>query len=128
MIIYGHRYIDSKQFYHIKDIDSISRTPSNSTLLITFKEANLDLVKYCKANDVAFILEVSSVKEAIFAKNLGAWGVIVERSLARSVQKIAQEYLFDTKVLCRVESDESIESVAFESIDAVVFKEAIVKV
>ncbi len=128
MLIFGHKYIPSQVFYHIRSIDAIVHTPSNSTLLITFKEINLQLIEHCSKNRISFVLEVESIRDVIFAENLDAWGIVLCSQLAPSAQKIATEYMFDAKILCRVEQDEQIETMAYEGIDGVLFPEAVVKV
>jgi hypothetical protein len=128
MLIFGHPHLPSETLYHIDGIEAIASTPSGATLLFGWDEANLDLVTHCRANDLPFALDVASVKEALFAQNAGARYILVENTLAKSVQKVAETYLFDAKVLTRIAHESQIEAVAYEGIDGVIFAEAIVKV
>ncbi len=127
MLLFGHDYVAYEHFYHIDDINVIATTPPNSTILVTFEAANLDIVAYLKENLVAFALEVASLKESIFAENLGAKYIITDETLAKTVQKCAEHYLFDAKILCRVSDDEAIERLALEGIDGIIYAEAIIK-
>jgi len=128
MLLFGHRFIDSPRFYHVADIDAIVHTPANATLLIEFSEENLDITAHCRLNGVAFALLVQSLREVIYAENLGAAFIVVEEELARSAQHTAQTYLFDAKILCRIDDEELIDALAREGIDGVIFPEAVIKV
>ena len=128
MLIFGHPFLPYETFYHIDGIDAAAVTPAGSTLLFAWSETNLDLVSHCQANDLPFAIEVDSVKDALFAENAGARYILVELSLAKSVQKVAETYLFDAKILARIERESQIETIAFEGIDGVLFAEAVVKV
>ncbi|WP_345973073.1 hypothetical protein [Sulfurimonas diazotrophicus] len=128
MLIFGHPHLASDPFYHIDSPEAIATTPAGSTVLFAWGIANLDLVSYCNANDIPFALEAGSVKEALFAENAGARFILVESALAPSVQKVAETYLFDAKVLAYIEDETQIEAMAFEGIDGVVFAEAVIKV
>lgn len=128
MLIFGHPRLPSETLYHIDGIEAIASTPPNSTLFFALDPVNDDIVAHCRNNGLAFALAVGSVKEAIFAENFGARFIVVEGTLARSVQKIAETYLFDAKVLVRIEDEEEIEAMAYEGIDGALFPEAVVKV
>jgi hypothetical protein len=128
MLLFGHDYIAYEPFYHISDIEAIAKTPSNSTLFLVFDVNNLDIITYLKENAIAFALEVTSLKEAIFAQNLGASYIITDENNATSIQKCAEHYLFDAKILCRAHNDEAIERLALEGIDGIIFAEAIIKI
>jgi hypothetical protein len=128
MLIFGHPFLPSEKFYHIDSPEAIASTPAGSTVLFAWNEGNLDLITHCQSNDLPFALEVASVKEALFAENVGARYLLVEGSLAKSVQKIAETYLFDAKILTRIDDEAQLEAVAYEGIDGVVFAEAVIKV
>ena len=128
MLIFGHPHLPSESFYHVEEIGAVASTPPGSTLLLQWNDKRRDLIEHCRINDLPFMLEVASVKEALFAEQLGARFILVENALAKSVQKIAETYLFDAKILTRIEDDDAIEAMAYEGIDGVVFAEAIVKV
>lgn len=128
MLFFGHRFIESEIFYHISDMDAIVKTPPNATLYLYFSEENLDMIDYLRANEIAFVLHVESITQLLYAHALGAKYVTLQKDLAKTAQKIAEEYLFDTKILAHIQSEDEIEELAFEGIDGVVFPAAIVKV
>ena len=128
MLIIGHDYIPSKPLYFIESRAAILHTPSNSTILINFKEENLDLITHAKENYLSFAIEVESLVELLFAHNLQANYILVPSNLAHEAQKIAETYLFDAKILVEITTQEEIEHFAKLGVDGVIFSEAIIKI
>jgi len=128
MLLFGHRFIESENFYHIIDSEAISKTPPNATIYIEFKENNLDIIKNLNENRVTFALSINTLTELIYASSLDATYIIVTQELAKSAQNIAESYLFDSKILVSIESEESIEEIAELGIDGVIFSNAIIKI
>lgn len=127
MIIFGHNYFDKPPFYDVKSIDAILNTPPNSTLYIEFKPALLDVIEHCQLNKLSFALRVDNLKEAIFAHNFDASYIITTRIMAPTIQKAADAYLFDAKVLALISEDEEIVELATQGIDGAIFAKGIVK-
>ena len=128
MLLFGHPRIPSEKLYHINSIEAIAHTPSNSSLLFNYDEEVFELVEYAKNNALEFGLIVTSLKEAVIAENLDAKYIVLDQSIAKSVQNAADTYLFDAKVLAHANSEEDIETLASEGIDGVIFAEAIIKI
>ncbi|WP_434637533.1 hypothetical protein MLC35_01825 [Sulfurimonas sp. NW7] len=128
MLLFGHRFIKSEKFYHVSDIDAIVQTPPASIIYLEFEEKNLDIIEYLNQNSIKFALKVQDITELIYASALGASYIHVEQKLAKTAQKIAENYLFDAKILVHIEKEEEIEEMALLGIDGAVFTEAIVKI
>lgn len=128
MLIFGHPYLDSTRFYHIHTIEAIALTPSNALIFIEFSEKNLDIITHMQASEIEFALSVTSLKEALFSEHLGAKYIVCTQEIAKVIQGRAEHYLFDAKVLCRIEDDSEIETLAFEGIDGVIYPDAVIKV
>jgi len=128
MLLFGHRFIESESFYHITDIDAITKTPPSSTLYLPFSEENLDIISYLNANSVSFVLVVADIKELIYASALNAKYIVVSKKLAKTAQDIAESYLFDSKILVTIEKESEIEEMALLNIDGVLFANAVVKI
>ena len=128
MLLFGHRFISSKLFYHISDIDDITHTPPSSTLILSFNEQNLDIISHCNLNQLSFALSVQSVTDLVYASALHASYIIVQQDLAKTAQDLAQNYLFDAKVLVRIEDDKEIEEMALLGVDGVIYPSAIIKI
>jgi len=128
MLIYGHRFIKSDSFYHVLDIESISNTPPSSIVLVEFSEENLDIIEHITSNSITLALEVTDIKQIIYASALGASFIIISKELAKTAQNLANNYLFDAKIIVNIESEEEIEELAILGVDGVVFTNAIIKI
>ncbi|QOP45032.1 hypothetical protein [Sulfurimonas paralvinellae] len=128
MLLFGHRFIKNTLFYHVFDIENIEKTPSSSRIYLTFSEKNLDIITHLQLNQIPFALGVTNITELIYASALGASFIMVEKELAKTAQSIAENYLFDAKILVHINKEESIEEMALLGIDGVIFPQAIVKV
>lgn len=128
MLFFGHRYIENEKFYHVSDIESISKTPSNTTIYLNFNEENLDIITHLNSANISFALSVENITELVYASSLNATYIIVKPTLASTAQSIAESYLFDAKILVHIESEEEIEEMVLLNIDGVIFSNAIVKI
>ena len=127
MLIFGHRFIPSTSFYHVFDIDSIANTPSNSTIHIEFKEENLDIISHANLNQISTSLYVKNIQEIIYASALNASFIVLTENLAEDAKNIANEYLFDAKILVLIEEENKIEKLALLGVDGVLFPKAIIQ-
>ncbi len=128
MLIFGHSLIEAKSFYHIAEIESIKHTPSNSYIYLQYSNNIVDIIEHCRENSLEFSLHVESLKEVIFAHHFGAKYIIVNDGIVKLAQKAADDYMFDAKILCTIEHEESIETLATLGVDGVIFPEAIIKI
>jgi hypothetical protein len=128
MLIFGDKRIKSENFYHIYDIDAITKTPPSSLIYLDGVDKNLDIITYLRANNISFALAVESIVELIYAHNLAAKYIFVNKSLAKSAQDIAESYLFDAKIIVPIQNIDEIEELALLGIDGVAFSSAIIKI
>ncbi|MFH0710503.1 MAG: hypothetical protein V2A75_09855 [Pseudomonadota bacterium] len=128
MILFGHPLIPSERFYHVSSIEAINNTPSNSVIALFFEEQNLDIIAHLHLNSIRFALYVSSNIQAVLAENLHASYLIVNLKNGSEIQKIAEHYLFDAKVLGHCEDEENLEEILDMRLDGAIFAEAIIKI
>ena len=128
MLLFGHPLIPSQKFYHISSQEQIVHTPPSSTLYLEFEDESIDLINYLRHNDIEFALSISTITDAILAHNLGARYIVVPKEIVKSIQNIAENYLFDAKILVHSQDHTEIEEYALLGIDGILFYEAIVKV
>ena len=128
MLLFGHRFIQSESFYHISNIDAITNTPPSSTIFFEFSEENLDIINHANLNQIPMALSVQTIEELIYASNLNASYMIIEKELAKTAHDIAQNYLFDAKVLVKISEDEEIQEMSILGVDGVIYSSAIIKV
>jgi len=119
MKIFGHPWIESEDFYKISLMEEIKFTPSNSVLHLKTLSFSLSLAKYCQQNHLAYMVEVETIKDAIFANSLNAKYILVSKELATELMPIAQNYLFDTQVLATIFDENEIEEMAKQGIDGI---------
>jgi len=122
MILIGHELIPSEPFYRIESVEQIGQTPSNVTVLFNFDPK---LIVYCIAQKVTFALNVKHIKELVLSNALGASYFIVDKTLAIHAQKVADDYLFDGKVLLLSDDENDIEFAASHTIDGILFERAV---
>jgi hypothetical protein len=127
MLIFGHPWVESNRFVKVFSVEEIERSAPGDVLLLEPLNVSIDLAKHCRANGLPFAVTVSSIREAIFANALDAAYIVSEHEQAITIQKIADEYLFDTRVLVLIEEEKRIETMARFSIDGVIFPAAIVQ-
>lgn len=128
MLLFGHRFIPSNSFYHVSDIDSIANTPPSSVVHIEFSEVNLDIISHANLNQVKMSICAKNIRDIIYASALGASYIIVPKDLASKARELANEYLFDAKILVLIEEESEIEEIAIIGVDGVVFSNAIIKI
>jgi len=126
MLIIGHKIIPFEPFYHVANIEAILDTPPSSKIVVDFDEKNLEIIKHSKENGVVLAVYTRDIKEILFCAALEVEFVIVEKRLAKIAQQLANEYLFDTKVLVFIDDEDEMEEMAFLGVDGVVFDDAIV--
>lgn len=120
MVLIGDKLIPFENISKISIIDDIKHTNSNSTIIFYFQE---EILKYCFENELSSAVIVSNIKEAIYANSLNAKYIICNEDLAIKIQKIADNYMFDTRVLAIIENSDEIESVALNEIDGAIYKD-----
>ncbi len=126
MIIIGHELIPYSPLYKVSSKDEIQKTVPNSTIFMNF--SHIKLAKYALSQDINIALHVEGIKEACLANALGAKYITVEDNIAKSIQALATEYLFDSKILLLVEDESGIEVAAKSYIDGILLSKAIVVV
>ena len=113
-----------EKFTNAKTIEDIKKSSSNSTLIFDYCESSLTIFEFCKKNDIPYGVNINFIKELIFISNLNAKYAFVDNiQNAKLFQKIANEYLLDTKIILFINSFEDIEKIALLGIDGVKLKE-----
>ena len=110
MIVLGHPKIPSPTLRHITDASQIARVAAKDIVWFDF---DLDLLRFCHENDVRCAVRIADEKEAVYANALGAVFLLCGLKLAARIQKIADHYLFDAKVIVPIDErivDEAIEA------------------
>lgn len=126
MIIMGHPWIKSNRFFKVFSIEGIGKSQPGDIVLLEPLVDSHTYAEHCQANGIPFAVVVNTLDDALFANALGSKYMICEEDTALMIQPIANEYLFDTRVLVLIHSQKEISKVARGNIDGVVFTEAII--
>jgi len=118
MILIGDENIPYENIGRIDSIKDISSTKPNATILFDF---DIEILKYTQLNDINSAVVVNSIQEVIYASSLNARYIIVKKELSKAVQKIADNYMFDSKILVVIQSEDEIEKNAIDEIDGVIY-------
>ena len=122
MIILGDKNLPYENISFISNIEEIINTKSNSTLLFLY---DLELLKYSYENDLSSAVIVTSITEAIYCNSLNAKYIISDKHLAIQIQKIADNYMYDSKNLVIIDSNEEFENITKNEIDGVIYRDLI---
>lgn len=125
MIIIGHPWINSQRFCKVFSIEDIKKSKANDIVLLEPLVDSHQYAQHCKEHNISFAIVINNLNNAIFANALGAKYMICEEDIALIIQPIAQEYLFDTRLLVLIHDEKEISKIAREHIDGVIFPEAI---
>ncbi len=125
MIIIGHPWVESRRFHRVFTSEDIVQSHADDVVLLEPLVDSVTLARHCQSNGIVYAITVNSLKEALFANALGAAYIICKEEEALLIQPIAQEYLFDSKVLVLIHDEKEIVKIARSGIDGVLFVEAI---
>ena len=119
MILIGDKLVPFEDIFLIKNIKDIENTKANSTVLFDFNE---EILTYCYKNELFCAVVVNSIKEAIYCNNLNVKYIISEKELSIELQKIADNYMYDSKILAIIDSNKELEQVAKLEIDGIIYR------
>lgn len=118
MILIGDGLIPYESIVKINQINDIKSTKPNSTLIFDY---DIDLIKYCHDNSLKFAVVIQNIKELIYASKFDTKYIISNKELSKAAQKIAENYMFDAKILVIINSEDEIQWVAQSEIDGAVY-------
>lgn len=119
MILIGDDLISYEEVSRVNDISEIKNSKSNSTIICNYEE---NILTYCNDNDLPYGVIIKNIKELIYASLLNAKYIICDKELCVEAQKIAENYIFDSKILVIIENSDEIQWVAQNEIDGAIYK------
>ena len=120
MIIIGDKYIPYENISKIDNIKDIKSTKPNIVVWFYFDK---DIMQYCMQNDINYAVVTTSIKESVYSNSLNAKYIISPNNILEPIQKIAENYMFDSKILAVIKNENEIEDIAIKQIDGVIFKQ-----
>lgn len=125
MIVIGHPWIKSQCLTKVFSIEDIKNSKADDIVLLETLADSHSYAQYCQNNSIAYAVAVNTIEDAVFANALGAAYMICKEDDALMIQPIAQEYLFDTRILVPVGNEKDMSKMVKGGIDGVIFAEAI---
>lgn len=122
MILIGDDLISYEDVSRINEVSEIKNSKSNSTIICNYDE---NIVTYCHDNALSYGVIIKNLKELIYASLLNAKYIICNKELSIDAQKIAENYIFDSKILVVIENNDEIQWVAQNEIDGAIYKKII---
>ena len=122
MILIGDKLIPFEDIQKISNIEDIENTKANSTVLFDYDE---QILSYSYKNELATAVVVKSIKEAIYCNSLNTKYIISQKELAVQLQKIADNYMYDSKILAIIDSNDEFEQIIKDEIDGVIYRSLI---
>jgi hypothetical protein len=126
MIILGHPDIPFQPLHYVESVEEISRTPSGVVLWLGPYAQAKEIAKHCRQNRIAYAVMAESLIDALLANALHATYILAQMPLATQLQKMAETYLFDAKIIVPIDEEIEMAAIAQAGIDGVIFQEAIV--
>lgn len=118
MLIFGHKLIKSFEFQMLKDVflkDKINCFCYDENHIRTAKELEVDFAIFAQNED-----------ELILSNALGAKFILIEdENLAKIASKMAEFYLFDTKIIYLVNELKNLNTAYHLGVDGVILRKAI---
>lgn len=121
MIIIGHEVIEHEVFTRISSQQELEAS-SNLVWFDSQIENALELARMCFDNSVTYAVKITSFTDLVVYANLGAKYVIIQHTNVEEFQRIANDYLLDTKILVLIQSTQEIENIARLGIDGVIYQ------
>ena len=122
MIILLDSCIPSEKFTNILAHDDIKLTDPNSVVVFAFDK---ELMLYCMQNNISYGVDITNVTQAIYANNMDARYIFPKKEILKVSQNLADNYMFDSKIIAKINSEDEIEKFALLELDGVIFKDKI---
>ncbi|MCK5110186.1 MAG: hypothetical protein KAQ94_01610 [Arcobacteraceae bacterium] len=119
MILIGDENIPYENIEKINNIEDIKNTKPNSTVLFNF---DIEILKYTKLHDINSAVIANDIKEVIYASSMDAKYIIPIGDIVIQTQKIADNYMFDSKILAVIDNSNEIVEMALKEIDGIVYR------
>ena len=118
LIILGDDSIDCKQIVPITNFSQLQNTSPDDIVQLNF---DIKLLKKLSTNDIGSLVVANSIYEVVYANTLKADYILVPKNITTQAQKIADNYMFDSKIIVSISTKKQLEVYATEGIDGVVF-------
>lgn len=120
MQIIGHELIKFKPFYMIKNLENLSQKKEN--IIFDFDK---EFIKKSQNLNLEFSIICKNEVEILLSNSCKAKFIIVKKEFSKKAMKLANSYLFDSKIAIIIENENEILQASEDEIDCVIFNTAI---
>lgn len=107
-------------YFLAKDIKQIGNSKPEAMPILVENLNELSI--HCLQHNIPFSILAQNIQQAIFANHFGAKYLLsLDLPLAKELQQLAENYLFDTKIITLITSEQEIPHIAKLGIDGVFF-------
>ncbi|CAM2865352.1 hypothetical protein [Helicobacter burdigaliensis] len=118
MIVLNHPLLEILKIKQINTKEELENTLPSDFLVI----GDLELARFAKLQGIEYAFLSNEITKSIMASSLGAKFLLCKKlTFAKQMQKIAENYLLDMKIISIIHEEKEIEEVALDGIDGVIF-------
>ena len=119
MLILNHSVVSPLEICVVDSLQDIQDSLPSAFLIL---RGDLKIAQFCYQNGIDYASVIQNIKEALLVVNLGGKFFICEYlEMAKELQNLAENYLFDAKVLLCIKEEEEMLEIAKLGIDGVIF-------
>ena len=119
MLILNHSVVSPLEICVVDSLQDIQDSLPSAFLIL---RGDLTIAHFCYHNGLDYASVIQIIKEALLLVNLGVKFLICEDlEMAKELQNLAENYLFDAKVLLCIKEEEEMLEIAKLGIDGVIF-------
>lgn len=128
MLIFGHELIQGFDFRQILSIDELKGDVKQDEKSVFCFKYDESFIKLCLEKDFKFAILAQNENEILLANAIKASFILFkDESLAQKASKMAEFYLFDSKVLLLVPDLQELEKAYKLGVDGVLLEQKILK-
>ncbi len=103
----------------IERFSQVDNTSPDDIVKLNF---DIELLEKLSTNDIECLVVANSIYEVVYANTLKADYILVPENITTQAQNIADNYMFDSKIIVSISNKKQLEVYAIEGIDGVVFE------
>jgi hypothetical protein len=122
MILLNHPDLKSQKVVFVDSSTDVLTTPTGSLLVYTFDRTMIENYQQMITGGLPLAIEVASIVELLLVASFSPRFCIVPTFLAKEAQRLATNYLWDTKVIVAITREQEIVWASLLELDGVLFK------
>jgi hypothetical protein len=108
MILLNHPDLESQKIVFVENSIDVLQTPTGSLLVYKFDRAMIENYEKMIKGGLPLAIEIASIVELVLVATLSPRFCIVPPFLAKEAQRLATNYLWDTKVIVAITREQEI--------------------